>query len=162
MKPLEKYISDDVGETGGVHKGGIEDQVTIYGRFGAATNPRVKGERQRQIFSRTRQIPEDDVPSATQSHQSFATATRTGRRAVRTSIGDSKQFPQIAVDRDLLYEIRGRAKPASGVIIVIFIEVIGNFLDQTLTEDIGISVENDGSDRSVARGLSEKPLMKCR
>ena len=72
----------------------------------------------------------------------------------------AEKLPEMLVFRNMAHEFGRRGEPAAGVIVVILIEIVGDFLDEAVAEDGGVAVKHDGPVRGVAGRLGEQPLVE--
>ena len=81
-------------------------------------------------------------------------------RVRRANLGDPEKLQEMLVFRYLAHQAGGGGQPAAGVIVVVFIQIIRDFLKHAVAENRGISVKHDGPHRRVAGRLGKQPLVE--
>lgn len=130
MKPLEENIANDVGDALVIHQIGVENQVAFFVNITRVANTRVEGVGKFQFLRGNPGRAEDDVAALTEGGEGFHEFGAGHIRIRRSGLRHAEQAPMAGIIFNFFHQFLGGRKPAAVAIVIIFIEIIGDFSNQ--------------------------------
>lgn len=143
--PIEEYIANKMGETAWLDEIGIEDEMAAWSVTFGRANSRVEGMRQVERIVSWAFGTKHDVSAMAKGGQRFADATGPVGRAIRARIGHAKQFARVCVGGNLADQFRRGGQPATFPVLVVLVQIVGDFLDHRIDGLGRRAVEDDGA-----------------
>lgn len=130
MKPLKEHISNDVGDALVIHQIGVENQVAFFVNITRVANTRVEGVGKFQFLRGNPGRAEDDVAALTEGGEGFHEFGVRRIEIRRSGFRHAEKSPMAGIIFNFFHQFLGGRKPATVAIVIVFIEVIGDFPNQ--------------------------------
>ena len=125
-----------------------------------ALDPGVEGIGEIQFPIRDAWRAEHHMASLAQSGEGFVEFLAGIRMLILREILHTEQTPVIRVLGDFFHQLSCGGQPAAIPFVIVFVEVLGDVLNQASTRPRVIPMENDGACRGLAGWVGEQPLVE--
>lgn len=130
MKPLEENIANDVSDALVIYQIRVENQVAFFVNVTCSADAGVEGVGKFQFLCGNPGRAEDDVAALAEGGEGFHEFGVGRVRIRRSSFRHAEKSAVVGVVFDFFHQFLGGGKPPTVTIVIIFIEVIGDFPNQ--------------------------------